>query len=297
MRREQQPRRSNERGARPERLVFEHIERGAAEAAVPQHRSQGRFVHDPAARRVDQDCVALHQRKAVAADQPARGVGERQVQRHDVAAPQELVEGEGGGPRLGPRMVTVGHLRIVPHHPHADRCRLARREPPDAAETDDADHLPGRLAALREHLPRPGSRFDRARREIGAAQQHQGRGHDVLGDRLGIRAGGRDHLDAARGAFDNVNVVETDAESPDHAHARGRVQQRPAHRRAIANDPRIRPGQRGLERRQVVDQLGPIVHVESRLQPLDRGRVHELADHDAIGHACECSGGPTRRAR
>ena len=277
--------------------MLEHVERGAAEAAFPQHRRETRIVHDPAARRVDEDRVAFHQAKAVAADQAARGVGQRQVQGHDVAAHEQLVEGHGRGRRLGPGTVAVGDLGVVPQHVHTDGHGLARRETPDAAEADDADDLPGGLAALGEHLTRPGSRFHRARRKIGAAQQHQGRGHDVLRDRLGVRSRGRNHLDRARLAFVDVDVVEADAQAADDPHADGGAQQRPANGRAIAYDPAIRAGKRGLERGQVIHQLGPVVHVEARPQPLDRRRVHELANHDAGAHACEFTGTPARRAR
>ncbi len=62
------------------RFVFEDVEAGAGDVAALEHLGQGLFVHHLAARGVDQDGVARHQR------QPARRqqvIGRRRVRAVD----------------------------------------------------------------------------------------------------------------------------------------------------------------------------------------------------------------------
>jgi len=253
----------------------------AAELAALQRRGQRHFIDDAAARGVDQHCAALHRGDAFGIEQIARRIDQRHMQADHIGS---------GNQRIQPdRTHTVGrvgrvaavHHRVVGDHCHAEPARQRRGELADRAEADQAQGLARRLAAVGQRIARPLPGRHRSAAPVGAAQQQQRRGDHVLGDRQGIRAGGRDHLHAARFAAGHVDVVQADAEPPDDLAARQRGEQVAAHLGAVAHDQRIRARRLGHQPRRVVDQLRVVQHIVRGAQRRQRALVDEFADDDA----------------
>ena len=82
-----------QRVVRGRRFVFQHIQAGAGDAAVPQRRRQGGFVHDAAARRVDEDSRRLHQRQLRGGNHMAGFRGEGDMDADHVGGLQQRVQG------------------------------------------------------------------------------------------------------------------------------------------------------------------------------------------------------------
>ena len=76
--------------SRGQRLDVEHVEPGAGDRARAQRPEQRVLVDDRPARGVDEHGGRLHQRELAGADQPARALGEPQVDAHDVRALEQL---------------------------------------------------------------------------------------------------------------------------------------------------------------------------------------------------------------
>jgi hypothetical protein len=69
-----------------ERLGVEHVEPGMADLPALQRSDQRGFVHQRAARGIDEDDARLHARNALGIEEAAGLVAERQVQRHHIGA-------------------------------------------------------------------------------------------------------------------------------------------------------------------------------------------------------------------
>jgi len=78
-----------------QRLDGEHVDRRTADALGLHRLRQRRFVHQLAARGVDQHRGRLHQLQARGIDQMVRLLGMRHVQRDDVGLAQQLIEWKG----------------------------------------------------------------------------------------------------------------------------------------------------------------------------------------------------------
>ena len=125
------------------RLLFEDVERGAAEPALLQRLHKRRLVDDVAARDVDEDRGRLEQGEPAGVDQVV-GLGRvRRREDEDVGLGEQLVELPG---RLDAVDAELG-CRPPLERPHrADHACVERgREPSDLAadlaEADDADDL------------------------------------------------------------------------------------------------------------------------------------------------------------
>ena len=128
------------------RLAGEHVERGAADAAVADGVGQGRLVDDAAARHVDDAHARLGLGEAVGVDQADRLGRLDDVEGDEVGGGGQLVEVDQLDVELaGP---LGGHERVVGDDPHAERAGPLRDELADAAEADDAEGLVGQLDAL-----------------------------------------------------------------------------------------------------------------------------------------------------
>lgn len=97
MGREQHPaarfRRKPEQGIAGRRdFTFKVVDGRASDDAAFEGGGKGRFVHDAAARRVDEDRAGLHGSEPRRVHKAARGVHERAVQGDDVADGEQFVE-------------------------------------------------------------------------------------------------------------------------------------------------------------------------------------------------------------
>ena len=91
MRRDDQVRQLRHLGRR---LLGEDVERGAAEVAFTESADERVELDDAAARGVDQQCARFDARDLHRPDQAVRLARERHVQRDDVRARKQLVEGD-----------------------------------------------------------------------------------------------------------------------------------------------------------------------------------------------------------
>ncbi len=262
-------------------LAREYVERGAAEMSRAQRRAERSLVDDSTACRVDEDRAALHGRDRRGVDHVAGRVRQRHVETDHVARGQQFRQGLAQG--AGPRRVVGGQQRVVRCDAHAEIASHARGHARNCAEADEAEALAREFAA-HQFGARPLAGGHPGGCKPGLAQQHEGRGDDVFGDRQVVGAAGRVDRDAAGFAGRNVDVVQPDAEPPDHAQVRGALEQRASHLRAIAHDQRAGHARLGQEPRRVVHELRVIEHATAGERVADRGLVHELADDD-LGHA------------
>src|SRR5258705_9697232 len=182
----------------------------------------GRFVEHAAARHVEDDRAGLELGDRVASDEPARRPRERDVDGHDIGAPQHLVEAHEFDTVVG---CGFGRYeRIDAEHGHLHRPGTDRDGLSDLAEADDPD--------------RPAAQFETG--ELGslplaAAERCVGLG-DPAGDAVEQRQrvlGGGDGV-AGRGVDDDdprprrgieVDVVDTDPGPPDDGQPRPRGDQ------------------------------------------------------------------------
>ncbi len=82
-----------------------------------------------------------------------------------------------------------------------------------------------------------------------------------------------------------VDVVQPDAEAPDHDEAWCRREQCGVHLGAVAYDEGARAHQRSEQIRLPIDQRGVVEHVALRAKRFDRRFVHEFGDDDVrSGH-------------
>jgi hypothetical protein len=82
------------------RLDREAIERRPGDATLFDAGVKRVLVHDPATGAVDEVRVRLHERQLARADQAAGLVGQRAVDRDEIAAAQQLVQPRGARPSL-----------------------------------------------------------------------------------------------------------------------------------------------------------------------------------------------------
>ncbi len=206
---------------------------------------------------------------------PRVELDERQVQRYDVGALEQLVQGAPLDAEFLPGSAVRRDLGVEPDHPHSHCDRLAGGHATDAAETHEAHRLSRDLAALREHLARPTSGGDcRARQVGGAAKQDHRHRQDVFRHGLRVRPRGREDRDATRCARLEIDVVQADAEPPHDAQAGGGCERVSAHLSAVAHDPGIRTGKRVQEAGRVVHERRPVVDVEVAREHRHGGGVH-----------------------
>ena len=74
------------------RLLHEHVERGAGDMAAVERVLQRRFVDQPAARAIDDAHAGLGLCQRLAAEDAARLVGQRRVERDEVGAGEQFVQ-------------------------------------------------------------------------------------------------------------------------------------------------------------------------------------------------------------
>jgi hypothetical protein len=201
------------------RLGGEDVQARAAQAAGGERGGERLLVHERPARRVDQQRAGPHPPELRRAEQGAVRAA-RRVERHDVAALEELVEPEQAHAALA-RPGLVG-VRVVRAHLQAERLGAVGDLAPDPPDPDDAEGPPAQLDPRRgppgarghagvraDEVPREGQH--ERERQVGDGVVHcPGRGphehavglgrlhvdgvepHAVLGDDLQPRRGGDD---------------------------------------------------------------------------------------------------------
>ena len=128
------------------RLLVPHVEPGAGDLFSPQRVGERALVVDVAARGGDEIGVRLHQRERARADHAARALVERTVDRHEIGAPQELVELDLH--RAAFRHRALVEIGIAGDHLHAEKTATELGHPaPDIAEPDDADGAASHIGA------------------------------------------------------------------------------------------------------------------------------------------------------
>ena len=107
---------------------------------------QRRLVDEPAARGVDDDDARLRARELIGADEPLGFRGLRQVDRNEVRALEQFVEGDEFDAELG--CAGRGDVGVVGDDPGLERGQPRGDQLTDPAEPDDADRLAEDLEPL-----------------------------------------------------------------------------------------------------------------------------------------------------
>ena len=136
------------------RLGREDVHARRRQAGRRQGSGQGRLVHDPAARHVQQDRARLHGLDLGPPDEPARLRRQRGVDGDDVGSQQQL--GQADQPRAVLGRLLLGEVRVVGDDAHLEAAGPPGDRLADLAEADDAQRLAAQLAAgeaARSHSP------------------------------------------------------------------------------------------------------------------------------------------------
>jgi hypothetical protein len=157
--------------------------------------------------------------------------------------------------------------------------RARRRGAGDGAEADEPEHL-ARCLAPDEARPRPGARENLGARLVGAAQQHQGAGHDVLGDRVDVGAGRGVDRDPPRIARGHVDVVESHAEPANGLESRCSCEQRRVDPGLVAHHQGAALAEQGDDGLGPGVKIGVVVHLVRCGEGVARGVIDELGDDD-----------------
>ena len=230
------------------RLRDEHVEAGAGDRACRERLVERVLVDEPAAGDVDDEGRRLHARELLGADHAGRLGRLRHVDRDEVAALEQLVEGHQlHAELLGPRGRDV---RVVGDDLGAERLQAGGDECADAAESDDADGLLVELdAGVVRPLPLP-------------LCERRVRGGDVTGEAQDVpdgELGGRDDVrgrcvhdhDARRRGGLDVDVVEADARARDDLEVRRGRDRLGVDLRGGTHEDRVRLGECRQQRRAV----------------------------------------------
>ena len=203
-----------QREARGRRLHAEDIQRGIGHLAAGESFGQRGFVHQFAARAVDDAHAVFHLGERLAGEHALRLRRGRHVQRQVVGGRVELRQVE----QFHAEIVRDGggDVRVVRHDAHLEGARAFHHFAPDAAQADDAERLAAQLVAHEFFLfPLAAAR---GRVGLGNVPRHgQHHGERVLGHRDGVAARRVHHQHAGLGGGFEIDVVHADPRAPDHA--------------------------------------------------------------------------------
>ena len=194
------------------RLLGENVQGRARDRPLFERGGERVEVHDLATRGVDHDCAGLHPTERLGADQPARLLGERRVERDDVGGPEQLVEVDEAG--AGGARGRLGRERVVRDDGHAEGAGPAGHLAADPSDPDEAECLGAKLSAG-ELRARPLAGADAAVGIDDPAEERERerervfcRGHDVAEGRVHDV-----HPPRCRGGY--IDVVDADAGAND----------------------------------------------------------------------------------
>ncbi len=229
-------------------FFFEHVDGGGRDLAGVKPLDEGRFIDDPAASTVHQTHTLTQLGDPFLVDQAACLVGERRVEREEVAM------GAASRPRSSGTRSVLGGLfggeeRVVTQNPHLKRDGPLGHGQADPTETDDAERLAGQLCAG-ERFAVPLARVHAGVGGTDVAGHAQQQSHRVLGGGDRVPRRGVHHDDPlARGGL-GVDVVDPDPRTSDRFQSRLPLENVRGQCDTRANDRRVRPLE-GL------DEVGP----------------------------------------
>ena len=200
------------------RLFAEDVDGGPGDHAALDRLVQRLLVHERPARGIHEVGARLHARELRAADQAARLLVQRRVQRHEVGLLQQRLERDQLDADRGRAL--VGDERVVGDHAHLEGARTLRHPRADAPEADDAERVPGQLDALQlAALPAALAQRGVPLRHVAGDGEQQREGVLDGGDGVGQRRVDDDHPTRRRRL--EVDVVDADPGAPDHRELRG----------------------------------------------------------------------------
>ena len=232
------------------------------------------LVHELATGGVDQLDPVLRRRELLPSDEPVRVLREREMERGEVGGREEL------GKRLDPVDAELGealgaHVGIEGEDLHVQAAREPRHLPPDAAEADEAERLPGELVAG-EPRAVPAALLERGVGLGNRAREAEQETERVLRcrDDGGLRRV-RDDDSAPRGRVE-IDVVDPHPGPADHLELRGLFDQAGVEVRAAADDDRV----------VVADPRGEVavrvhIDVEPFAQEVDPGLGYGFANENS----------------
>jgi len=236
-----------------QRLGGEGVERGAGEMPGIERVDQGRLVHQPAARGVDQVRTGFHQRQAARVEQVGGVLGARDMQGDHVGPGQQL--GQGHQRHAAVRGGRRRQERIMRGDFHADPARLARDRAADAAQADHAQPLAFEFEAGEAGLgPLPGLHPGVGARHV--AREREQQRQRMFGGGAGVAVGGVHHRDAARGGRFHVDGVDAGAGATDHPEAVAAGQAFGGDRRGRTHQQCIDAVQRRGQRGGILERVG-----------------------------------------
>src|SRR3954447_6513252 len=211
MRRQERVRRVEQRRV-GRRLVLVDVERRAAEVAGSKRVRDSGFVDHAAAGDVEEQRALAHAGQLPSPDQTLGLTCERNVDRDDVGARQQVVDRHQlDAEVLG---LLAGDVRVRPEDRHLHRPRSRRDRLADLAEPDDPERLAAQLDAG-ELRPLPLTTADG---RIGGGDTSGEPEHErqrVLGGRDRVAGRGIDDDDARTRGCIEIDVVDTDARAAD----------------------------------------------------------------------------------
>ena len=197
-------------------LALVHVQREPGQPLLLERRDHRPRVHEPAARRVDQQRPRLHERQRRVRDDVPRLVRQRAVQRHHVAAPQQLLERHV----LAERLERGARERVVRHQLAPEALHDPRERNPDAPRADQPHRLAGQRAA-QQPVEREVALAHAVVRAVRAPIQSLDQRHRVLGYGLGRVRRHVGHGEPQVLRRHQVDVVVARAAEEDRADPRG----------------------------------------------------------------------------
>ena len=295
MRRQQHAVEPAERRIGGERLHSEDVDRRSADPLLPDGGGERRVVHQLAARGVDQHRRRLHQPQPLGIDQVAGLVGERDVQRHHIGRPEQVVEREEPDLEVGrPLGEEIG---IVRHDVHAEGARQLRDVPADPAESHDADGLAPQLGSL-EPFAVPFALPHRGRGLGDAPYQGEQQPHRVLPGAHRVGARSVHHRDTAPRRGVHVDRVHARAGPCDDAQVRRPRQQIGGDPGFAPHDQRMGPRERPLQLLTGLSRDAHQLDLRRRREEVEAALRDLIRDDDAPGHptGLPAVAAPTRRS-
>ena len=206
---------------RRHRLGGEDVHRCPGERAVPERLGHRRLVDDAPAGAVHEVATPAHHLQLGAPDEVPGAVGQRDVERDDVRAPEELVQGDDLRPGPAGRL---DRMRVVGDDGGAEGDAALGNELPDAPEAEQPHRLPEQLVPSGEPLllPPAGLGGGDRRDQVPEQGEHQAEGQLGHGDRVAARRVHHHH--ALPGGGLDVDVVHADAGATDELQAAGLLQ-------------------------------------------------------------------------
>ena len=266
-----------------QRLLVEHVERGAAETPAAQRRGDGGFVDDAAARGVDEDRIAASSRRCArrrAGCASRRRAARAASARRPARAARRACAARRARRSTRGRSAASCASKPIARMPSARPSRAVRRPmlpkptmpsvfPPSSRPFDSADARPFACGDVRGGTVR-------------AAQQQHRRSDHVLGDRQRIRAGRRNHQRARatrRSRRRCCRVPRPGARRPSAALPPRAARRSPACDCGRSARPRRRSGPSAPR----ADRRAPGRRAcrDAPASSSTADRVHELADDDA----------------